>query len=190
MNEQEQVIRNVYSYDNKKQQIFIDINLDRYTDLYNEWDFSPAKKRDLDEDLYQYLIECSQEIPLKWALTIRLHLPESLYDPTKEATAQKGIWNYFHYRLHRTSFTRQKALKQLIRYGLFGVIFLFTGVFLIPQIFPQGIVEQLSREGLIIGGWVLFWECFSIVFFEDKLHREHKRHLKRLIKSKLEFIYT
>jgi len=159
-----------------------------YTDLYNEWDFSPQKKRDMDEDLFKYIISCSSEIPMKMKIIIRMHLPATIKSDDKEKFAKLGIERYFNYCLERNTFQRRKAYRNMLSYGIAGLVFLIMGSYL-PQIMQDFSFQEIIREGLVIGGWVLFWESFSIIFFEDAFFRETRRHLRRLIHSSLEFHY-
>ena len=186
MKELEYLAKRAYPQDKKN--VYIDIDLDMYTDLYEEWDFSPQKKRDLDEDLYEYLIECSREIPLKRKVIIRMHLPAKIENGEKEKNAVSGIKRYFGYRYQKNGYLRKKSLRSLAGYGSFGLIFLTTGAF-IQKLLSDSPFSSILYEGLIIGGWVLFWECFDIVFFKDAFHRETLKHLKRLIKAEIRFEY-
>ncbi|MBN2509371.1 MAG: hypothetical protein JXB03_03805 [Spirochaetales bacterium] len=176
------------SYPQDKKNVYIDIDLDRYTDLYEEWDFSPQKKRDLDQDLFTYLIECSREIPLKRKVIIRMHLPESIRNNEKEKNAVTGIQRYFAYQYQKNAYLRKKSLRSLVLYGGFGLLFLSGGVLLQNQL-GESPIATILNEGLIIGGWVLFWECFDIVFFKDAFHRETMKHQKRLITTNVRFEY-
>ena len=150
-----------YQIHKKSKIVFIDINLDMYTDLYNEWDFSPQKKRDMDEDLFNYIISCSSEIPLKMKIIIRMHLPREIESGEKEKSALAGIDRYFWYCLEKNTFQRKKAFRNMLSYGGAGLVFLLMGAYL-PLILRELAFLEILHEGLLIGGWVLFWESFSI----------------------------
>jgi len=177
-----------YQIHKKTKSVFIDINLDMYTDLYNEWDFSPQKKRDMDEDLFNYIISCSSEIPLQMQIIIRMNLPEEIMSEEKEKFAKLGVERYFSYCLEKNTFQRGKAYRNMISYGGAGLIFLLLGAYL-PRLLKGISFFGVLKEGLIIGGWVLFWESFSIIFFKDAFYRDKQKHLKRLIRSSIEFHY-
>jgi multiple sugar transport system permease protein len=56
----------------------LDIQLENYRDAYSTWDYSPFINRDLDDNLMEYLLSCSYEIPRKKAIIIRFHLLHQL----------------------------------------------------------------------------------------------------------------
>ena len=58
----------------------ININIDYYREIYNEWDFSPLNNSDLDDDLFEYLEESVSEIPKKNKVCIVFHIPASIHD--------------------------------------------------------------------------------------------------------------
>ena len=186
MKELESLAKKTYPRESGK--ILLDIDLDTYADIYEEWDYSPQKRRDIDEDLFNYLMECSGEIPAKESLVIRFHLPSDICNEKREDNALKGLNRYLVYKYQKNKYLRKKAYRQLLGYGLSGLVFLVMG-FILRSILKSHPIAVILHEGLIIGGWVLFWECFSILFFKDAYLRETQRHVGRLLKSKVRFAY-
>ncbi len=60
----EKELKELYRYNEATLSYHVDITLDLYRDVYSEWDYSPFTNRDLDDDLLDYLMECSYEIGL------------------------------------------------------------------------------------------------------------------------------
>ena len=89
--------RKIYRFDEESGAFLIDIDLDFYRELYSEWDFSPQRKRDLDNDLLEYLVDCCDEIPARYPVAIAINLPEAVYDATREERATQGFKNFFTY---------------------------------------------------------------------------------------------
>jgi hypothetical protein len=174
--------KSVYTWNRRTHSFILDISLDDYTDIFDEWDFSPYRKRDIDAGFFQFLLDSSQELPLKKSLSILFHLPEKVYDESKEKNSRKGIQNYLRYQLKKQETEKRKQLTNTFWYTVFGVLFLVLGYFL--QNFVKSVfLLNLLPEGLFIGGWVLFWESFSIVFFKTRDINILIRHYRRLIAS-------
>ena len=53
-------LKKLFRYNKEKNAFIIDISIDFYKSLYNEWDFSPFKRRDLDADLLTFIDESSE----------------------------------------------------------------------------------------------------------------------------------
>lgn len=144
---------------------YIDINVDYYREIYNEWDFSPLNNSDLDDDLFEYLEESVAEIPKKNKISIIFHIPATIQDLEKEQKSIEGLKNYFGYYIKKYSNKLKQTKKNSFTYGIFGLFLLFIGSLLQRNI-PEAIFADFLIEGFFIGGWVLFWELFSTLFFK------------------------
>ncbi|MBN2440947.1 MAG: hypothetical protein JXJ04_06365 [Spirochaetales bacterium] len=183
------VIDPKYNYRCSKEQnkIYIDIRLDFYREIYNVWDFSPLINRDLDDDLFEYLENCAGEIPKKYSLSIVFHVPAHIKDPEKEKKSITGFKNYFNYQMRKINQEQRNIMGRSGIYGFFGVILIFIGYFLKTIAVSVPFLNVLI-EGFFIGGWVLFWELFSTVFFKQSDVRRRKYIINRL--KNTEIIYT
>ena len=178
----------VYRYDSLSGTIFIDLQLDFYRELYNEWDFSPLINRDLDEDLLKYLETCCEEIPAHYRLVICFSIPKAVYDIEKERRASEGIRNFFRYllRYHRRRHTRMNGRMLFV---LFLGVSMISITSLVNYIGGDEFIRGLAYEGLMVGGWVAFWEFFSMLFFRFSEHREKIRVYQRLLEAEIEYTY-
>ena len=169
--------------------IYIDISLSYYRELYNEWDFSPVRNRDLDDDLLEYLEDCFSEIPYKYKTIISINLPAAIRDPDKEEQGINSISNFFRYQMRKVRLERKMSVFQSLKYGLTGIVLLAAAnsskYFLKGKFLPEDIVT----EGLFIGGWVLFWEMFSIYFFHIGIFNKKINIYKRFLTTKIEYRY-
>lgn len=180
--------KEIYKYNQENNSYEIGISLDYYNEVYNEWDFSPDKNRDMDEDLFEYIFDCSMEIPLSGNLIINFYLPLAVKDPAKEEKSKIGVDNYMRYSLQKTFRGKRKLQKNILQYVLLGMTFLTIAYFIRETFTEDYILHIVIPEGFIIGGWVMLWEVFSGIFFEYQDIRLHTKHLIRIQKSK--FIYT
>ncbi|WBW97277.1 hypothetical protein [Oceanirhabdus sp. W0125-5] len=182
-------LKKLYSYDDKEKAFNIDINLDYYRDVYSEWDYSPIANRDLDEDLLDYLMSCSYEIPLKNKVIINFYLPANIKDENREKKSIIGIKNYFSYKIRKVYLKRFRMIKNTLIY-LFVGIGLLLGAYMIQNIITNNFLLQVLPEGLLIGAWVLIWEIFSIWFFQVSKLGFKLKHYKRLKNSTIIYRYV
>ena len=96
------LLRNIYKYDDKNKEFIIDIALDSYQELFNDWDASPTWKKDLDPDLAKYLETSSYDIPRKNSLRINFVLPHEYEIKKSEERVLRGINNHFKSELYFT----------------------------------------------------------------------------------------
>lgn len=185
------VPKDTYRYSKELNMSYVDIQIDSYTELYNEWDFSPYANRDIDEDLYEYLEEAAFEISKKHFICIVFNIPRSLQNEEKEKESRIGFSNYFAYRLRRQTNKGKVLKRQAAYYGLFGLFLLSVGMFADSMLSAGEYNSYLSllTEGLYIGGWVLFWELFNIIFFELGELSDTKKMLTRLKNAEIAYNY-
>jgi hypothetical protein len=180
--------KTIYRFDRVANRYHIDVALDYYRDVYNEWDFAPFRNRDLDRDLMEYLEECSREIPLRAGIALTFFLPREIQDAGKEERSIAGLRHYFRYELLKAAGRRARYFKRFSLYLAFGIAFLL-GAYLAQTLLPGPFPMRLIPEGLVIGGWVLFWEAFSILFFRSREVAERMRHLRRLVSARIMYVY-
>lgn len=58
----------------------IEVALDKYTDVFNDWDHASYKKRDMDPDLAYFLEDCADDIPSKHKFDICFYVPKEVKD--------------------------------------------------------------------------------------------------------------
>lgn len=181
-------LKKIYPFDNEYKLFTIDVQLDDYRDAYSDWDFSPFTNRDLDEDLTEYLLECSYEIPLKYQLRIDFHILNQDKNQVRETKSLVGMHNYFNYQLRKLRNQKIRVARDIVTFLVIGSILLLTG-FYFDDFFEQSLGLSVLSEGLFVGGWVMLWEMFSAWFFDLKKVRSKARHFRRLRESELIYSY-
>ncbi len=180
--------KKIYRHDDKTGSFFIDIDLDYYRELYSEWDFSPQRNRDLDEDLLEYLRDCSDEIPRRAPLILVMRLPQEVYNPIKEGRATEGFKNFFTYLIRREKNRSKGYYSRIVKFLILGALLLVLAS-LLKKFLASIAHNELLIEGLIIGAWVSIWEVFSILFFKLSEHRKKIACYRRLQKAKIDYLY-
>lgn len=179
-------IKKIYRFDKKDKSYHVVIDLDTYRDVYSEWDYSPMSNRDLDEDLHEYLMDCSGEIGIRRDMVIDFFVPSEIVNESRESRSIQGFRQYFAYRIRKIKAERMRKIKNSIIFFIVGTALLISATF-IEDIITSNYVYKILSEGLFIGGWVAIWEIFSIIFFEVNELNYKIRHFKRLQKVDIKY---
>jgi len=177
----------LYSYDKKNNAYKIEISLDKYEDIYNEWDPTPFKKRDIEEEFIKYVIDSSTDIPMKYNLDLDLYLPEKMYDEKKEKNAKAAMKSYFNYLLDRNKRTLMNSVVRCLRSTFIGIILL--GFYFFSSVDTGNGVAKVLVEGVSILGWVALWDVGEELLLNLITNYNKRRNLKRISKAKVEFVY-
>ena len=181
-------LEKLFRYNKEKNAFIIDISIDYYKDLYNEWDFSPFKRRDLDTDLVTFIEESSEEIPLKYKIIINFFMPKDMMDIDKEKRSKAGLKNYFKYMLYKVQGERVKYRHRAYKYAFTGSVLVLIAIFF-QRILERWIYLSILPEGFFIGGWVFMWEVFTILFFQNADRKVKVKEYKRLIRAEVNYKY-
>lgn len=177
----------LYSYDKKNNAYKIEISLDKYEDIYNEWDPTPFKKRDIEEEFIQYVIDSSIDIPMKYNLDLDLYLPENMKDDKKEKNAKAAIKSYFNYLLDRNKRTLATSVARCLRSAFIGIILLTVYYGSLRD--SSNDLARVFIEGISILGWVALWDVGEELLLNIVKTWNKRRNLKRISNAKVEFIY-
>lgn len=178
----------IFQYDEERDCYLLPISLENYDELFNGWDAAPLKRKDLEPELLDYIEQVGYDIPLSLKLRIHFILPKDKYDLTKEERSKEAIYNNFHMVIHYISKSLSRNNRKIVSYLLLGLGFLISAYFvntLTNITFPFSILF----EGLFIGGWVMFWEAFSLFFFTGYELRDRRNRFKRFVETEIEFQY-
>lgn len=181
-------LKKIYEYNEKEKLFTISIHLEEYRDVYSNWDFSPYNNRDLDDDLIEYMLECSYEIPIKYNFIIEFHLLNQKYNKEREDKSILGMKNYFSYQLRKLKGQRIRMLKEMTSFLLIGTA-LLSSAFYLSSLGSSSFFISIITEGFFIGGWVMLWEMFSSWFFDIKKLDLKISHFKRLKESPIKYLY-
>ena len=180
-------LENLYTYNSRKDEYEISLSLRNYEEIYNPYDFSQYKRRDMDEDFLDYIYHSSLDIPLGHKIKLKFNLKENVYDEEKSKNLKNAIKNNYTWRHAIINNRLKEKLKEAILLLIAGTVFLSLAFLILPLIQNGGTVLDLFGESVSIIGWVFLWDLVEILAFEvTKLHKK-KKYLNRLINSKVEF---
>lgn len=189
MKKKKNTIANLYNINPETSAFLIEISLDNYQELFNGWDASPLKRRDLEPELLDYIEQCGEEIPLEEDLELHLYLPEALREEEKELRCKTVIFNNFKTVLFFIKKSLKKIYRKMFTDIILSILFLTAAYLLRHIINREGIFTTIFVEGIYIGGWVLLWEAFSLFFFNSYEIRQRKKIYERFLKMDIYFKY-
>jgi hypothetical protein len=180
--------KKLYNFDKESESYFIDVSLDNYEDVYDAWDPSPFKKRDIQNEFSDFIFSSSEDIPLKYKTTIVLHLPQSKKNENKEAALKSAYQNYYGYALERLKKSLSTLYHKITVYFFLSLLFLTVGYFFFKE--KQSFFLDVLHEGIFIGGWVFLWEFFTEIFITRRNIVEEYKLYERLYGSEIIFVYS
>ncbi|MEB3273612.1 MAG: hypothetical protein ACO4CG_06495 [Prochlorothrix sp.] len=181
-------LHEVYDQDPVSGAFILDVALGHYSDIFNAWDYSPFRRRDLNPELRSFLATCSSDIPLRYPLALRFCVLEEYRSLPEEQAIQRGLKS--HYGL--TSRTLRQELgviqRKSVVFLVLGLLILGISIQLEPTETPVMVMETLA-QGLSVGGWVFLWEGFTALTLGSSDLRERLRIQERFLNAIVLFRY-
>ncbi len=163
----------------------IQVAINKYEDIYSDWDPSPFKKRDIEEDFIEYILDSAIDIPMREKFIIVFRVKEDIRNEKKEKQMIKALNNHFIYLLRKSERAYFMEQKESFRYFITGII---LAVLAYSNIFSNvSIWTKVFEEGIIIGTWVFFWEAFYNLFIDSRSIKQDQKLLKRFLKTEYVF---
>lgn len=181
-------LNQIYKYDETEKCYVIQVSLETYQELFNGWDASPTRKKDLDSELLDFIETAGYDIPMKAQVKLSFGLPEEEKDEKLEVSSKTAIYNNFKMIIHFINKTLRVNNRKIMTYLTIALFFITLAYFLITFI-HDNLVFKIAREGMFIGGWFLMWESFSLFFFDSYEVRNRKKRYQRFLDSNIEFRY-
>ena len=151
--------------------------------LFNSFDPSPFREKDLDAGVEEFLTSWVRELPQGAPFKIAVHLPPEEAARPEAAGIADAFAHYFSYRAD----VGEHEMRELFRVGRrslpIGVVALIACLAasqLAATLIPNAIMARMLEEGLIIIGWVANWRPIEIYLY-DWLPIRRRIHLFRRI---------
>ena len=154
--------------------------------LFNSFDPSPFREKDLDASVEEFLVSWVRELPPGAPFAIVVHLPPEEAAKPDAAGIGEAFAHYFHYR----SETSEHELRELFRIGRrtlgIGVVALAACLVasqVVAALVPNRMVARVLEESLIIVGWVANWRPIEIYLYDWLPIRRRIRLFSRIAKA-------
>lgn len=167
--------------------IIVDVAAARVNELYNNFDKSaPYVRRDLDQDLADYLIGCARELG-RSPFIVRFTIGSPPDDETM-SRIRRSLNTFFIY----LAGTEIRGILQMFRRSaiLFaiGLGILFVSVWLNRVLGPErSVTANVFAEGLTVAAWVSLWEALAVFLVEWFPHRKNIHLYRRLAHARIVF---
>lgn len=182
------VLQKIYEKNPNTGNYLIQISLHKYSDIFNDFDSAPFRKRDINPDLRLFLEDCSMDIPIKKDIDISFHISQSAQDSTKEQVVMTSFKTYYSFYLSMQKRNFKDIYHNAIMYIFVSFISLSLSFFL-ENLIPRSIFTNTMLEGLNIGGWVFLWEAISFFFFKRKKYIYEIKGYERFLRANIYFRY-
>ncbi|MGE5580246.1 MAG: hypothetical protein ACM3WU_09410 [Bacillota bacterium] len=184
----ENFLKQMYRTNPDTNAFIIEISLDDYSEIFNGWDPSPVKRRDLDPELVGFLEACASDVPLRYPLELQLYMPQEKLDKDKENLSREGIRNNFDFTIHSVRKSLMEVRQKTAVYMIAAFAFMSVG-YASGRLAQLGWVTTILTEGISIGGWVFLWEAFSLFFFSGQEIRARLKRYLRFQSTEVVFKY-
>jgi hypothetical protein len=167
--------------------LIVDVTTTRVADLYNNFDKSAAyAKKELDENLVEYLIESVREIGDE-AFAVRFHFAEPATTQL-QSRIQTSLHNYFLYLKELETRALLQMLRTAFIFLVVGITILFFSVWVHNLILDEkSVVASVFAEGLTIAAWVSLWEAVAAVLINWRPHRRRIKLCERIARATIFF---
>ena len=147
----------------------VEVRIRKLRQLFDSLDPSPFIALDLDDDAQQYIVGSAKVLSARLPLALAIHLREPIESSEEARDAGEAIREHFK---RQSGFTTLR-LRDLIHDGwislMIGLGFLtaaLTASAALANWAEASTAVAISREGLIICGWVAMWRPIQIFLYD------------------------
>lgn len=181
-------LNQIYKFDDHDKNYVIEVSLETYHELFNGWDASPTRKKDLDSELLDFIETAAYDIPMKHHVKLSFGIPLTEKDDKLESSSKTAIYNNFKMIIHFINKQLSLNNRKILTYITLAFTFI-TLAYIMVSFYEDSLTFNILREGLFIGGWFLLWESFSLFFFDSYEVRQRRKRFQRYLDSDIEFRY-
>ena len=180
-------IQKQYRYEKEANAYLIEVSLDDYDDIYDEWDPSPFKRRFIEVEFNEFILSSAEDIPSKYNIIIDLYLPEIIKELEKEKAVLLAYENYYLYAIEKEEKSWANLRQKNAFYFISSMFLLGIGYFYLNA--SENIFFNVIREGIFIGGWVFLWEFITNVSITRHEFQSRLKLYKRIYLAEIRFVY-
>lgn len=181
-------LNQIYKYDDTDKTYVVEVSLETYHELFNGWDASPTRKKDLDSELLDFIETAAYDIPMKQQVKLSFAIPLEEKDDKLEASSKTAIHNNFKMIIHFINKQLNLNNRKILTYITLSFTFI-TLAYIMVSFYEDSLTFNILREGFFIGGWFLLWESFSLFFFDSYEVRQRRKRFQRYLDSEINFRY-
>lgn len=168
--------------------IEIAIRVRTIAQLFNSFDLSPFRERDIDADVEQFIYEWVRELPLTAPFALVVHLPPEEAAKPEVASLGEAFQNYFGHRAQSVDLELRELFRvgrRSIAIGILVLAICLSASQLIAPLIPNVTAAWVIQESLIIVGWVANWRPIEIYLYDWWPIRRRRRLYQRIAAAPL-----
>jgi hypothetical protein len=157
----------------------IDLKLDRYDDIFSDFDIRPYSRRALSVDFLDELRRASYEKDND-GIEIVLNVPSDERNESSEGMIRRRLKD--HFRKHFRMLEMQK--NRMRRRGVAMIVFGVAAMISAAMIMFGGAEEDLFKSFLVVflepAAWFLFWEGLNTIIYGSKDIEAHYNFYRKM----------
>ncbi len=146
----------------------VDLKVDSVEQLFDKRDPHPYRRKDLDDDVFEYIDSSVNEIGYKKVGMLRITTTDKLNIEVTD-TIKKAIREFFLYRADISSKKLNTILVTGVKSLFVGITFLALATLtssLVGKFIFEKYLRSFVKEGMILVGWVSMWMPTNIFLYE------------------------
>ncbi len=171
-------------------EVIIDISAKKVEDLYSNFDKkSHFMKKDLNQDLVEYMIESAMEIEQeKFTIRFNFETEAQSEDTSRITNSVKGFFTYLQEHEHRKM--KEMLRKSIILFTV-GALIATTSVFMNQsQLMEKSIAFAVVAEGLTVAAWVSLWESLATFLIRWMPYKKKISLYEQIANAKIIFSFN
>ena len=147
----------------------IELTVQEVAQLFETLDPYPFHERDLDKDAEEFIVGWARELPSDHTLKIVVHLPAAEAQSRAAGDLERAVKGFFRLRAQAVD----RELRELYRIGRMSLVIGHAVLVIcvvaaqyVELIIADGPLKVITRESLIILGWVANWRPLEIFLYE------------------------
>lgn len=182
------MLENLYERNPANGNFIIEVFLNNYDEIFNEWDSSPIKRKDINPELLNFLEDSIDDIPVGENIDLCFYLAKENRNEAKEKTIIGWFKTFYNFYIE----LEKSKMKVKVR---FATILIIVSLLVFTLSYFRGrnnenIFNYLFGEVIVVGGWVFLWEAISVLIFDIGKNRKLIMNYKRFLKSEILFRYN
>lgn len=171
-------------------EVIIDVSTKTVDDLYSNFDKkSHFLKKDLNQDLVDYIIDCAKEIEDE-KFIIRFNF-ESETELESISRAEDSINKFFAYLQEREHKDMKEMLKKSTTLFIIGALIATVSVFMNQsKLMDESLIFAIIAEGLTVAVWVSLWEALATFLIKWIPYRKKISLYKRIANAEVMFNFS
>lgn len=188
MSKIDSLLEKIYERNPENGHYIIEVSLTNYAEIFNEWDYAPYKRKDINPELLSFLEDSIDDIPLEYNIDICFYLAEERQNADKENLITAWFRTFYTFYIEIEKNKIKAILQSSAVYMLVSAVLLVVSYF--GVLHQESVAIYTLTEILIVGGWVFLWEAMDRLLFQRKTVSKLIKNYERFRKADISFRYS